>query len=276
MAKRAFYEKFKEISNQFTGPMTASSFQKTGKLTPQEFVEAGDALVQKCPAWEWASGEKDVLPFLPPEKKFLILRNAPSNERASAMMADLGGERDEGDDWVSTHADHVVKKPEEKKAEEEEETMDWGEDGDADDQKVGGDDTSKVRSYDLTVVYDQYYASPRVFLFGYGAGNQPLNKEQMMEDVYSENREKTVTVDPHPFLKTPCISIHPCRHAETMQRIMQRMADRVADEQEEAGVAEKDRINFVFPPYLALFIFLKFIASVVPTISYDISMDLDM
>jgi ubiquitin-like-conjugating enzyme ATG3 len=274
MAKRAFYEKFKEVANQFTGPMTISSFQKSGKLTPQEFIEAGDALVQKCPAWEWASGDKDILPFLPPEKKFLILRNAPCNERASTIM-DIGTDGQGDDEWECP-GEVKNKSAEEKKEEEESNVVEWGDDDDDDDEKVTETSASTGRRiYDLTVVYDQYYASPRVYLFGY-SNNQPMSKEQMMEDVYSENREKTVTVDPHPFMKTPCISIHPCRHAETMQRILQRMSDRLDDEQEEAGISQSDRIKFVFPAYLALFVFLKFISSVVPTIQYDISMDLDM
>jgi ubiquitin-like-conjugating enzyme ATG3 len=272
--KRYFYEKYKEAINSVSGPMTKSSFQTTGKLTPQEFLESGDSLVQKFPAWEWASGDESVQPFLPKNKKYLILRQCPCRERAPTMKS-FDEEADAGDDWVETHVGHTVKK------------VEVDVDGDEDDGWGGSDDdndakapkqqgASEVRFYDVTVVYDQYYASPRVFLFGYDAQSQPLTKEEMMEDVYADNREKTVTVDPHPFLKAPCISIHPCRHAETMRRIIERFEIRMADEQEEAGVPESERVAFIFPTYLALFVFLKFIASVVPTISYDISVDLDM
>ena len=63
--KRYFYEKYKEVMNSVSGPMTKSTFQATGKLTPQEFLDSGDSLVQKFPAWEWASGDEKVLPFFP-------------------------------------------------------------------------------------------------------------------------------------------------------------------------------------------------------------------
>jgi hypothetical protein len=211
----------------------------------------------------------------PMHLSFLVAKRFRKQERLAGLPEEKEAGRIAGDDWVETHVGHTVKK------------VEVDVDGDEDDGWGGSDDdndakapkqqgASEVRFYDVTVVYDQYYASPRVFLFGYDAQSQPLTKEEMMEDVYADNREKTVTVDPHPFLKAPCISIHPCRHAETMRRIIERFEIRMADEQEEAGVPESERVAFIFPTYLALFVFLKFIASVVPTISYDISVDLDM
>uniref|UniRef100_A0A6U4S470 Uncharacterized protein n=1 Tax=Neobodo designis TaxID=312471 RepID=A0A6U4S470_NEODS len=275
MAKRFFYEKYKDVVNSMSGPMTKSSFQETGKLTPQEFLESGDSLVQKFPAWEWAAGDEETQPFLPKNKKYLILRQCPCPQRAPTMESAMP-EGDAGDDWVDTHVGHKVQKVVVEEDAEEEDDWAASDDDDAAAAPKAQAANSDLRLYDVTVVYDQYYASPRVYLFGYDANGQPLTKDQMMADVYADNREKTVTVDPHPFLKAPCISIHPCRHAETMRRIIERAEVRMADEQEEAGVPEAERIQFVFPTYLALFVFLKFIGSVVPTIMYDISVDLDM
>lgn len=273
-AKRFLYEKYKDVVKVVTGPMTKSSFQQTGKLTPQEFVESGDSLVQKFPAWEWASGDESTQPFLPKAKKFLILRQCPCPQRAPTLASALP-EADAGEDWVDTHAGHHVEKVvvENDAASDE----DWGNSDDEDkDAKAPAARNNALRLYDVTVVYDEYYASPRVYLFGYDSNSQPLSKQDMMEDVYADNREKTVTVDAHPYLKAPCISIHPCRHAETMRRIIERFEQRISDEQEEAGVPEAERVSVEFPTYLALFVFLKFIGSVVPTIMYDISVDFDM
>lgn len=274
-AKRFFYEKYKELVNSVSGPMTKSSFQATGKLTPQEFIEAGDALVQKFPAWEWVEGPAGIQPYLPPNKKFLKLANCPCRERATNMMEAEGGEQDVGDDWVATHANHVVKPPATVE-QAKEKLASWDDDDDAVADEEDEGPAEHFRLYDVTVVYDEYYSTPRVFLFGYSEHDhsRPLTKDEMLEDVYSANREKTVTVDPHPYSRAPCISIHPCRHAETMQRILQRMEERLMDAQED--VTEKERIPFVFPTYFALFIFLKFISSVVPTIQYDVSIDLEM
>lgn len=281
--KRFLYEKMKELVNTVSGPMTQSTFQATGKLTPQEFVEAGDALVARFPAWEWVAGDAAVLPFLPADKKFLALRNCPCHERATAMEDDQGGERDHGDGWLETHTAHVASAsagaapagaaPAAAAADDGE--VGWDDEPDPSKAAPAAADP-KFRLYDVTVIYDQYYATPRVYLFGYSESNhsKPLAKEEMMEDVYAANREKTVTVDPHPFLKAPCISIHPCRHAETMQRILARLAQRCEEEQED--MEAKDRVPFVFPTYMALFVFLKFISSVVPTINYDIQTDFEM
>ena len=95
-----------------------------------------------------------------------------------------------------------------------------------------------------------------------------------MQDVYSANREKTATIDPHPFVQAPCISIHPCRHAEMMKRTLDRLEDRFKSEQED--VPEGERFPFIFPTYMALFVFLKFITAVVPTVGYDVTIDMEM
>lgn len=43
---------------------------------------------------------------------------------------------------------------------------------------------------------------------------------QILEDVSEEHARKTITVDPHPHLPISAASIHPCRHAEVMKRLV--------------------------------------------------------
>jgi ubiquitin-like-conjugating enzyme ATG3 len=114
-----------------------------------------------------------------------------------------------------------------------------------------------TRTYDLSLTYDKYYQTPRVWLFGYSERNQPLSADAVMEDVMQDYAHKTVTVDPHPHWGTPHASVHPCKHAQTMKRIVDAL-------QQHGGA----------PPNVAqyLFVFLKFIGSVVPTIEYDFTM----
>lgn len=271
-AKRAVYENWKKVYNQFSGPKTESNFQKTGTLTAKEFVEAGDALCQKIPVWEWCSGDADVQTFLPPNKKYLVFRGATSFDRAETDIDRLAGEgTDDADGWVATHPGYQPKAKE--KAQEKKE-INW--DDDDDECVTQEDEPSEARAcrlYDVYLVYDKYYQTPRVFLIGF-QNNKPLTKDEMMEDVYAANREKTVSVDSHPYLSAPCISIHPCKHAETMQVILGHYKERLEDAQEDLPEAQK--VPFVFPTYMALFVFLKFISSVVPTINYDLSVDMDM
>jgi len=271
MSKRSVYENYKKLFNTLHGVKTVSNFQQTGTLTPQEFVEAGDALVQKIPVWEWCGGEG--APHLPPEKKYLVLRGASCFERAPDQDEKEEEQVDE-EGWVTTHVGYVQKP---KAAEGPKKEINW--DDDDEDEDAAADDgivERKCRVYNVYLTYDVYYQTPRVYLMGYSETDhsKPLTKEEMMQDVYAANREKTVSVDPHPFLKAACISIHPCRHSETMKNALQRLKDRLDAAQED--VPEAERVEFVFPTFLALFVFLKFISSVVPTIEYDVSIELDM
>ncbi|GLI63457.1 hypothetical protein VaNZ11_006429 [Volvox africanus] len=119
------------------------------------------------------------------------------------------------------------------------------------------DNIVRTRTYDLYMTYDQYYQVPRLWLVGFDESRKPLRPQQVMEDVSEEHARKTITVDPHPHLAgLSAASIHPCRHAETMKKL--------ADNLLEAGN------EFRVDQYLVLF--LKFIASVVPTIQYDYTM----
>lgn len=53
-----------------------SKFKETGRITPDEFVAAGDFLVYKFPTWRWEAGEPGkARDFLPKDKQYLISRN---------------------------------------------------------------------------------------------------------------------------------------------------------------------------------------------------------
>ncbi|PFH37232.1 putative autophagy-related protein 3 atg3 [Besnoitia besnoiti] len=117
-----------------------------------------------------------------------------------------------------------------------------------------------ARTYDLSITYDKYFQTPRIWLFGYSENGVPLTPEEIFEDILTDYAAKTVTVDPHPCTGIPTASIHPCRHASVMKK--------VADSWVERGM--KPRHD------LALLVLLKFISSVIPTIEYDFTMDIDM
>ena len=117
----------------------------------------------------------------------------------------------------------------------------------------------KTRTYDISITYDFYYRTPRLWLFGYDEKGVPLTKDQMFEDIMSDYANKTVTLESHPHQGLSSISIHTCRHAEVMKKII----DRTTDNGGKVNVTQ------------AMFIFLKFIASVVPTIEYDYTTDMD-
>lgn len=111
-----------------------------------------------------------------------------------------------------------------------------------------------TRTYDLNITYDNYYRTPRLWLSGYDENNKPLTIEQMYDDISEEHAKKTVTFEAHPHIPgTLMASIHPCRHAEVMKKLINMVAD---------SGKEMEVYNY-------LMVFLKFVQSVIPTIEYD-------
>ncbi|XP_043276647.1 ubiquitin-like-conjugating enzyme ATG3 [Venturia canescens] len=111
-----------------------------------------------------------------------------------------------------------------------------------------------TRTYDLHITYDKYYQTPRLWLYGYDEKQKHLTVEEMYEDVSQDHAKKTVTMETHPHLPgPPMASVHPCRHAEVMKKII----ETVMEGGGELGV------------HMYLIIFLKFVQSVIPTIEYD-------
>ncbi|CAL8075212.1 unnamed protein product [Orchesella dallaii] len=122
---------------------------------------------------------------------------------------------------------------------------------------ASGGETGEIvqtRTYDLHITYDKYYQTPRLWLFGYDENRKPLTVDQMYEDVSQDHAKKTVTMENHPNLPgVVAASVHPCRHAEVMKKIIQT----VTEGGKELGV------------HMYLIIFLKFVQAVIPTVEYD-------
>ena len=127
----------------------------------------------------------------------------------------------------------------------------------------------------------------------------PLTPSQIFQDVSADHALKTVTIEAFPHSATlQAASVHPCKHASVMKKVIERMNAGVVEEQlaarkkdgkegkegkkkwgfgrkatkddKTAGAAggedeevEGMRVDFY------LVVFLKFIASIVPTIEVD-------
>lgn len=125
------------------------------------------------------------------------------------------------------------------------------------------DNIVRTRTYDLSITYDKYYQTPRLWLSGYDEHGQPLTEKQMFEDFSQDHAKKTVTCESHPHLPCNMMSIHPCKHSDVMKRILQNY-ESTSGSKEGFGV------------HLYLIIFLKFVQSVIPTIEYDFTTDFAM
>jgi len=132
----------------------------------------------------------------------------------------------------------------------------------------------RTRTYDISIAYDKYYRTPRVYLFGYDEHRRPLNADQIMEDISGDHAGKTVTVEAHPHLSLPHASIHPCRHASVMKKLVDQQIQRFLQEDSGKGEAKNDEARLQAAMARVdvkeyLFLFLKFVSSVIPTIEYD-------
>ena len=122
---------------------------------------------------------------------------------------------------------------------------------DSDEEMAGAFASSdSARKYDLSITYDFFHQTPRMWLLGYSSEGALLTQQEMFEDIMADYAQKTVTYEEHPKLTQKQLSIHPCNHANAMKRI-------IAVIVENGG---KPRAEF------SLFVFLKFISSVTPTI----------
>lgn len=133
---------------------------------------------------------------------------------------------------------------------------------DAEEQKEAQASDSRIvrtRTYDVSITYDKYYRVPRVWLRGYDENGSPLSSSAIFEDISADHAHKTVTVEPHSHSGVVCASIHPCRHSEVMKRFMSKL--------EESGK------RMSIDQYL--FLFLKFMSAVIPTIQYDFTQSVE-
>ncbi|KAH9575846.1 hypothetical protein CY35_01G132500 [Sphagnum magellanicum] len=298
------HEALKGAVERMTGPRTVSAFKEKGVLTPDEFVEAGDNLVSKCPTWSWEMGDPSSRKsYLPADKQFLITRNVPCLRRASTMKEEyeaagdevLLDDDDDGGGWLATHGiDRVGSSGEECVASmdveepvkvnirplilQDDEDCDVPDMLDCEDSdnlvendvatlqpyfiayEPDDDNILRTRTYDVSITYDKYYQTPRVWLTGYDETRHLLQPDLVLEDVSQDHARKTVTIEDHPHMAGKHASVHPCRHGAVMKKIIDVLMSRGVN-------PEVDKY---------LFIFLKFVASVIPTIEYDYTMDFDL
>jgi ubiquitin-like-conjugating enzyme ATG3 len=111
----------------------------------------------------------------------------------------------------------------------------------------------RTRTYDLSITYDKYYQTPRMWLYGYDEDLRPLTSTQIFQDISEDHAKKTCTIELHPHESITCASIHPCKHGHVMKRLI--------DHMEEGG--KEMRVD----QYLMLF--LKLMSSILPTMDYD-------
>jgi len=160
----------------------------------------------------------------------------------------------------------------------------------------------QVRTYDVMITYDKYYRTPRVWLIGYDENQTPLTPSQIFQDISADHANKTVTIEQ--FLHSTSLqaaSVHPCKHSSVMKKVIERMNNSVIEDQlarrkaagsspanhkegkkkwpfarkasgsgkdDKSAQPEEEEVEGMRVDFY-LVVFLKFIASIVPTIEVD-------
>ncbi|KAK9322896.1 autophagocytosis associated protein [Lipomyces orientalis] len=329
---------------EYLSPLShISTFKQTGEITPDEFVLAGDYLVYKFPTWSWSSAPPSKRrDFLPPDKQFLVTKHVASHVRAQAASGAYAGsttndELEDEDGWTISYTSRSntspskspslsgpsVVRPSTKSEDDNDSVLDIDDmeaneledsgylqnttaDTSCPDHPLTSTVTTSVpdRSYNLYITYSTSYRVPKMYLSGFNAAGGPLSPDEMFEDIVSEYKDKTVTIETAPFLEhTTMVSIHPCRHAGVMKMLLSRAEVRqrrirsAQKEEERARLGQEDLLAGMdglgldsegwedvtgneheddreeairVDQYLV--IFLKFISSVTPGIEHDNTM----
>ncbi|KAL1974567.1 hypothetical protein VTN31DRAFT_4771 [Thermomyces dupontii] len=261
MAKNIIHQTWSTWRDWVTPVSRTSTFRETGKITPEEFVRAGDYLVYKFPSWQWADASTPAqrVPYLPPGKQYLVTRGVPCHRRLNDDFA--GAQEDvivqdmlrdgasgsgdaEDDGWLQTGGGREFADSQEAKRkdvrtvdeagnvgerEEDDDEIPDMEDDDDDEEAIIRDPSGKsnttapVRTYNLYITYANYYRTPRLYLSGYQSG-EPLPPHLMMEDIVGDYKDKTVTLEDFPWFDTsvPMATVHPCQHASVMKTLLDR------------------------------------------------------
>lgn len=181
-------------------------------MTPDEFVQAGDNLSQACPSWQWQTGEKSKLrSYLPENKQFLLARGVSCFQRVKFLETEESALDINDDSWCAPDivnsnpgqqhcldsksgvepSSTVVSDDDYFDMESEMLQMSVNETSDEKKTTKGSDAVSTqgkgdinipmARRYDISITYDNYYKTPRVWLYGYDENGTPLTPEQIYE-----------------------------------------------------------------------------------------------
>lgn len=252
-----------------------SVFLKDGRLTPGEFTAACDRLILASKMWSWQPASKGGFqePVLDPKKQYLktttVSRCRLSDDTTGIQAIKIDEE------WQSIGVDQPMEKKEFKEEDAAQPPVPvsapkikkFTENSDDEDQVEAKDDAKPAeevedtkRVYEVHITYDRHYLTPRLWLTGVNSKNRPLTKEEIMEEVMPEYREKTVTYDQQPQTGEFMANIHPCRHANVLKTFAEQAMSN-------GGEVRPDQ---------SLFLFLKFISSVMPTVEIDFTVEMQL
>jgi ubiquitin-like-conjugating enzyme ATG3 len=266
-----------------------SCFETHGMLTPEEFVQAGDELVARCGTWSWSRGSDDyIISYLPSNKQFLVCRSVPEqfssnvneinqsdgwtdcNFKSSKKMdiddiADIDNNQEDEinnqDDKINNNQDDEINNNQDGEINNNhddcwictDENVDDCED--IDEMCIVNNDISNINRYDISITYNNYYRTPQVWIIGYNPDSSIIHPLNLLNNISSDHTNKTATIEGHPHTGIRQLSIHPCRHSQTLLSLVRQ---------------SKNKYNI----QNSMFLFIKIISTIVPNINYDFTFNM--
>jgi len=82
----AIQQQYWAVRDYLSPVLKESKFKEHGRITPEEFVAAGDFLSYKFPVWTWERGDTSkARDYLPADKQYLVTRGVPCLRRATSL-----------------------------------------------------------------------------------------------------------------------------------------------------------------------------------------------
>jgi len=245
--KNKIYNTYKNIAESVIPDLKTNNFIKTGMLTKDDFIKTGNYLIQNYSQWSWHTNGTCL-------KLSDILYKKQIFEKNEKYDNDV----EEKHDWniYSTTSFNNIEEKEMSISDSDNELENMTERG------LVKEDEATINSkynndnnhyYDITITYDQYYRTPRIWFYGKYISGECLEDNIIYNDFSLEHTNITITNEEHPILKKYCISVHPCKHAYAMKRMLLLQLENNKD--------------IIIEKYLIYF--LKFVSCIIPQMNFD-------
>ena len=301
------FKGFQDVVSKIKPTMKESKFYEEGKLTPEEFIAAGDYLVKKCPTWSWCAAKKNLSNKALPEGKQYLLTRVRSKIRAADYLKSNNTKETiiEGD-WVDADLENKPKTENKKNTEIDLDALEAKEkekekkkvevaaeaNDEDDDFVIEGDDEKPEEKKDGKKGDDFEIVDDEDDL-------EKDKKEDQANVLKTREYEVTVTYDfyycvPRMWLMGYNEKGNPLTDEEMKEDIMPEYRNKTCtiEPQTHTGIRNisvhpcrhslllkkmiKDFQNSgkKLEVYQSILLFLKFLQSVVPTVQYDFTMDI--
>ena len=251
--KKTLYEGYKAAAEMVIPDLKDSNFLETGMLTKEEFTLSCNKLIKTDPSWSWMKGGECLM-------KKRILCNKIQLEQDINADEDINVYNLKNDDLkTETLKTETLKTEDDSDTESDDFLADFENQdlvlNDAATAEIDYENISKNHYYNISITYDQYYRTPRIWFEGTDAGGGLLTQNEIYSDFMIEYIKVSLTLETHPILKMNCISVHPCKHAFAMQKMF-------AFELEKKEASEVKIEDYIVH-------FLKFASCVIPQLEFD-------